>query len=103
MLKTGRPSTDLIATAIEEAGGVDKIEKLQQHTNEDIYKLAYAIIDKYFELEVSGICAGMIFSCRCIKRNISVLSIKAQAQGPLATNVIQRVVTVLCRSPRQRA
>ena len=57
MLKIGWPSTEIIATAIEEAGGVDKIEKLQQHTNEDIYKLAYAIIDKYFTSEVSGLVA----------------------------------------------
>ncbi|XP_015764342.1 PREDICTED: importin subunit alpha-4-like [Acropora digitifera] len=37
-----------IATLIEEAGGLDKIEFLQQHENEEIYKLAFGIIDQYF-------------------------------------------------------
>lgn len=46
-------SYEIIATAIEEAGGLDKLEKLQQHKNEDIYKLAYSIIDKYFTSTVS--------------------------------------------------
>lgn len=45
--------SDAITSAIEECGGLDKIERLQQHTNEDIYKLAYTIIDTYFSSEVS--------------------------------------------------
>ena len=54
VLKMAGPDAEFIATAIEEAGGLDKIEKLQHHRNEDIYKLAYTIIDKYFTLEVSS-------------------------------------------------
>ena len=53
MLKLAGASFEVIATAIEEAGGLDKLEKLQQHKNEDIYKLAYSIIDKYFTSTVS--------------------------------------------------
>jgi len=37
-----------VAVYIEEAEGLDKIEKLQQHENNEIYKKAYNIIDKYF-------------------------------------------------------
>eukprot|EP00731_Ephydatia_muelleri_P030459 Em0021g982a len=43
--------SDAITSAIEECGGLDKIEKLQQHNNEDIYKLAYSVIDTYFSSE----------------------------------------------------
>ena len=31
--------------------GLEKIENLQQHENEDIYKLAYEIIDQYFSAD----------------------------------------------------
>lgn len=36
------------ALMIEELGGVDHIHSLQSHDNADIYKKAYAIIDKYY-------------------------------------------------------
>ena len=40
-----------MALYIEEAGGMEKIHQLQLHDNQDIYKKAYAIIDKYFSDE----------------------------------------------------
>ena len=39
--------------SFSEISGLDKIENLQNHENEDIYKLAYEIIDHYFSADVS--------------------------------------------------
>ena len=67
MLKMAGPDAEFITTAIEEAGGLDKIEKLQQHNNEDIYKLAYKIIDKYFTGDVSlCVCLCVCVYVECI-------------------------------------
>lgn len=48
ILKLAEEQATYVATLIEEAEGLDKIEKLQEHENEDIYKLALSIIDSYF-------------------------------------------------------
>ena len=37
-----------LTSQIEECSGLDKIEELQNHRNEEIYKLAFEIIDRYF-------------------------------------------------------
>lgn len=40
--------TNKMAEYIEIAEGVDKIHQLQLHDNQEIYKKAYGIIDRYF-------------------------------------------------------
>jgi HEAT repeat protein len=39
------------ATLVDEAEGLDKIEELQNHSNEDIYEKAVAILEAYFDVE----------------------------------------------------
>eukprot|EP01037_Dinobryon_pediforme_P016663 gene16663-16843_t len=40
-----------ITTLIDEAGGVDKLENLQEHENQEVYERAVRIIEKYFGTE----------------------------------------------------
>ena len=43
---------EALTAQIEECSGLDKIEALQNHRNEEIYKLAFDIIDRFFSEEV---------------------------------------------------
>eukprot|EP00967_Tisochrysis_lutea_P070798 scaffold93610_cov25-Tisochrysis_lutea.AAC.2 len=52
------PSTQLnpLATAFDEAGGIQRLEELQAHPNEVIYERAAALLDSYFG---SDACSAM--------------------------------------------
>ncbi len=39
---------------IEEIDGLTKIEKLQDNENEDVYKLAFHMVEKFFSDDVSN-------------------------------------------------
>lgn len=51
--------------------GLEKIENLQQHENEDIYKLAFEIIDQYFSGDEVGFPRA-IFTPLCFQPDLTL-------------------------------
>ncbi|VDO98176.1 unnamed protein product [Soboliphyme baturini] len=54
ILKMAENESEQICRLIEECKGLDKIELLQTHENESIYRFAYDIIDKYFLVDLQS-------------------------------------------------
>ena len=47
----GNNGTTPYTTVVDEAEGLDKLEQLQNHSNEDVYKKAMHILETYFGLD----------------------------------------------------
>lgn len=56
-----------VALVVEECGGLDKLEALQNHENEQIYHKVAQMIDTYF----SNVCTPSCFTHGCITRFIT--------------------------------
>ena len=93
ILKMAGPQYRIIADCIEEVGGVEKIEALQEHQNHEIYKMAYFIIDRYFNDTVSVIIIIIIISIIII--SISII-ISSSSSNIIISNSIIIIINVYC-------
>lgn len=57
---------DRVALVIEEVGGLDKLEALQAHENENVYQKAVHMIDTFFSEGVSNLTLSIPMSIRLI-------------------------------------
>lgn len=72
--------------------GLEKIEMLQNHENEDIYKLAYEIIDQFFSSDVSSlyflpapsecVTAAWLQSCQRLPHGLVFLPLRLTKTTP---------------------
>ncbi|KRY34918.1 Importin subunit alpha-4, partial [Trichinella spiralis] len=85
ILKMAGDEVEVITQQIEDCGGLDHIETLQTHENEEIYKLAYEILDKYFTDDddlMGGNSEEIISFDKCNHEFLSLMS-SIQKEGPL--------------------